>query len=133
MSTIDLSAPIRDIDIEQGSSLEIPFTATRAGSPVDMTGWILRAQFRKTYASTDTVISATLSNGMLAFTDATQGTFSLIFSPSDTSYGGNPKVHFSKDEPDTLVLVYDIKAETTIGVVYTICKGTLTINREATR
>jgi hypothetical protein len=133
MSTIDLSAPIRDIEIDQGSSLEIPFVATRGGVAIDMTGWLLRAQFRKSYAATDSVISATLSNGILSYTDATAGSFKLTFAPSDTSYAGNPKVLFSRDEPEQLALVYDIEAETTAGVVYKICKGTLTINRESTR
>jgi hypothetical protein len=133
MSTIDLSAPVRDIQIDQGSSAEIPFYATRSGNPLEMTGWTLRAQFRKSLSATDTVINGTLSNGILAWVDAAQGRFKLVFTPLVTSYAGNPKVMFSKESPDELELVYDIEAETPAGIVYKICKGTLTIHRESTR
>jgi hypothetical protein len=98
-----------------------------------MNGWTLRAQFRKSLGATDTVINGTLANGVLVWIDAGQGRFKLMFVPSMTSYSGNPKVLFSKESPDSLELVYDIEAETPGGVIYKICKGTLTINREATR
>lgn len=134
MSTINLSAAQRDISVPQGATISIPFQFTRGGLPVDMTGgWDLRAQFRRSYDATDTVINATLANGMLAFTNAAQGMFVLKFAPANTSYAGNPKVLFSKDSPDTLDLVYDLDATSSTGDVYTICQGTLTINRAVTR
>lgn len=133
MTTIDLSAPTRNIVMDQGSTIEIPFTFKRSGVAVNMTGYILRAQFRKSYSATDTIINATLANGILAFVDATAGTFKLRFEETDTSYAGNPKVMFSKDSPDEMELVYDLEAVAVDGTVYKVCKGTLTIYREGTR
>lgn len=133
MATIDLQAATKNIFMDQGSSLEIPFAVTRAGDPLDLTGYTLRAQFRKSYSNPDVVINCTMSNGKLAVVDVLGGTFALSLVPADTSYAGNPKVTFSKESPDELELVYDIEMEAITGVVYKVCKGTLTIYREGTR
>lgn len=132
-TTIDLQAVTKNFVMDQGKSFEVPFAVTRNDAPLDMTGYILRAQFRKSVSNPDVVINCTQANGKIAFVDDQGGTFLLRLLPSDTSYAGNPKVSFSKDSPDELELVYDIEAETITGIVYPVCKGTLTIHREVTR
>lgn len=132
-TTIDLQAVTKNFVMDQGKSFEIPFAVTRGDAPLDMTGYTLRAQFRKSASNSDVVINCTMANGKVAFVDVIGGTFVLRLLPTDTSYAGNPKVTFTKDSPDELDLVYDIEAETATGIVYPICKGTLTIYREVTR
>lgn len=132
-TTIDLQAKTSNILMDQGSSLEIPFAVQRGDAPLDMTGFTLRAQFRKSYSNPDVVINCTMANGKVAFVDMVGGTFVLRLLPTDTSYAGNPKIVFTKDSPDELELVYDIEIETASGVVYRPVTGTMTVRREVTR
>lgn len=133
MAIIDLQAPTRDINMDQGSSLQIPFSVMRNAAAMDLTGYTLRAQFRKSSSASDVIINCTQANGKLQFVDIIGGTFILNLLPTDTSYAGNPKMSFSKDSPDELDLVYDIELVAPNGDVYIVTKGTLTVFREVTR
>lgn len=133
MSTlINATAVVKDIQMDQGKTLELPFTVKRNNSAFDCTDYTLRAQFRRTYAS-DAVVNCTTANGKLVWTNQAVGEFKLVLAETDTSTAGNPKVSFKADET-SIDLVYDIEmANLTTGVVYGLVKGTLTVNREATR
>lgn len=124
--------------VKQGNRIEIEFTVRDATStPLDITGFDIRAQFRTSYASTQAVINCTLANNKLVKTDAANGKFVLRLQPADTSYSGNPLVKFTSDSPDTLALYYDIEVDDTAGAnnygVQAPFWGTLTLKREITR
>jgi hypothetical protein len=133
MSTIDLQAATRDLELDQGTSYDIQFNVKKDNVPLDITGYDIRCQVRKTYASSDVLINMTLQNGKMTFVDAVSGAFMMTFVPTDTSYAGNPKIVFSRDEPDVLSCVYDIELISPSSVVYKPVKGAIIIYRESTR
>lgn len=133
MTTIDTTAPIKDIEMDQGKTLQLPFSISRNSSPVDCTDYTLRAQFRKSYATSDVAINCTVANGKLSWVNQALGQFQLTLADTDTSYAGNPKITFAQDE-SSIDLVYDIEmVNLNTNVVFCLVKGTLTINREVTR
>lgn len=129
MTTIthDLTAPVKNIVMDQGSSLVVNFAITTGGSPVDMTGYDLRLQVRRTANSTSTIINCTLANGKLAWINPTLGTFRLVLAALDTN-----TIRFNKDEEE-IDAVYDIEFTDLTGAVTKPCKGSFVITREVTR
>jgi hypothetical protein len=126
-TTIDLTPAIRNIAIEQGQSVEIPFAITQGASPLNMTGYDVRLQVRRTLADTTTLINCTLANGKISWVSQSGGTFKLILLPTDTS-----GLRFKTGE-DAIDAVYDLELINNTGVVFKACKGSFTINREVTR
>lgn len=129
MADISLVAVTKDIEMDQGSSIEIPFAVTRSSVVLNLTGYTLRAQVRSSYAAAGSpLINLTQANGKIAFVSASLGTFKIVLAPSDTI-----NLQFTKDSPDVINAVYDIELISPTSVVYKASKGAFDIYREATR
>jgi len=132
ITTVNLAAATRNFAIEQGASVELPFAGTQSGAPLNMNGYTLNMQVRRTYASTEVLINCTVANGRLVWVNQAQGTFKLILTPDATSV-----LRFTTEELSTgaIEAVYDLEIQnpTTGGVVYKGVKGSFTIYREITR
>jgi hypothetical protein len=126
-TTIDLSPAVRNLVIEQGQSAEINWAVTQGATPMNLTGFTARLQVRRTVADATTLINCTLANGKLVWVSQAGGTFKLVLVPADTT-----SLLFKKGE-DSIDAVYDLELESGAGVVYKVCKGSFTINREVTR
>ena len=126
-TTIDLTPAVRNLVIEQGQSVEVPFAVTRNNLALDLTGYDLRLQVRRTYADTSTLVNCTLANGKLVWLTQNQGTFKLVLVPTDTA-----SIRFKAGE-DSIDGVYDLELVSPNATVYKACKGSFTINREVTR
>jgi len=129
--TVNLAAATRNIVIEQGSSVELPFAATRNAVPLNMADYTLNMQVRRTYASTEVLVNCTIANGRLVWVNQLGGTFKLVLPPEATS-----ALRFTTEELSTgsIEAVFDIEIQNVIGgVVYKGVKGSFTINREITR
>jgi hypothetical protein len=129
MATVSLQGEQRDIVAHQGSSIRIDFALTNQASlPLDMSGYTLRLQVRKSYADTSTLINATLANGKLVWIAQASGTFYLLLGPTDTN-----TLRFPTDNPGSLEAVYDLEIESPTGFVTKPCHGLFTLTREVTR
>lgn len=129
MTAITLSGLQRDITADQGSSIRIDFALTnQVGAPLDLSGYTLRLQVRKSFADSTTLINATLANSKLAWTNQAGGTFYLLLSPSDTN-----TIRFASDKPDLLEAVYDLEIESPTGFVSKPVRGAFNLQREVTR
>lgn len=129
MTAITLSGLQRDITADQGSSIQINFALTnQVGAPLDLSGYTLRLQVRKSYADSSTLINATLANGKLVWVSQAGGTFYLLLSPTDTN-----SVRFPTDTPELLEAVYDLEIESPTGFVSKPVRGAFNLNREVTR
>lgn len=118
-----------DIVMDQGSSLTYVFNLKNANlDPIDLTGYDVRMQVRKTYGAANSVISCTLSNNKVILTNASLGIITLALLPSDTS-----GIRFNEVDDDTLECVYDLEVQSTLGVVFKPARGNFTLNREVTR
>ena len=129
--TINLAAVVNDIEMEQGASVEVPFAITRSSSPLDLTGFTLNLQVRRTFADTSTIINCTTANGRLVWVNQAGGTFKLVLAPDATT-----GIRFTADEQTegSLTGVYDLEIQDTAsGFVYKGVKGAWVINREVTR
>lgn len=127
MTTIDLTPPVSDITMEQGQSITIPYAITRGGDPLDLTGYDLRLQVRRTLNDSTVLINCTLANGKLVWLDQANGTFKLVLAASDTSL-----IPFRSGE-EAIDGVYDLELVTVTNVVFKAAKGAFIINREVTR
>lgn len=131
MADINLAAVIKNITIEQGTTVEIPFAVTRASVAVDLTGYLLRLQVRRRLSDTVVLINCTQANGKLVWVDQVAGEFKLLLTPADTN-ASNGKIRFGLEE-DVLDCVYDLELESAAGVVFKGCRGAFEILREVTR
>lgn len=131
MSNIDLLSVTRNIIMEQGATVEIPFAITQNNIAVDLTGYIVRMQVRRNYGDTVVLINCTLANNKLEWIDQIAGRFKLNLAPSDTN-ASNGRIRFVGSEEE-LECVYDLELEDTLGRVYKGCRGNFIITREVTR
>lgn len=130
-TNIDLQAPVKDLQIEQGASVTIPFAVKRGSTPFAMTGYDLRLQVRKTHSDSTVLINCTLQNEKLTWTNQAEGKFELRLKPEDTNQA-NGKIRFANGV-DELDCVYDIEFVSPTSTVYKGCKGAFVIYREVTR
>lgn len=128
MADVNLEAAVIPITIEQGKTVEIPFTAQRNSMAFDLTDFSVRFQVRETYNSSNTIINGTLQNGKIVWVNQAQGQFKFVIQPTDTSIIGG-----SRFNEDTFECVYDIELVSPLGTVYPGAKGPFTIKREVTR
>lgn len=128
--TIDARGDIRNLAMVQGNTFSLEITIKDSnGVAIDLTDFDIRAQFRKSFASTTTEINCTLANGKCAITDAVGGKMMLVLAPSDTS-----GIRFLQPTDETLELVYDVElTRTTDSAIFKPTRGTMTIQREVTR
>ena len=126
-----MSDTIRPIVMNQGDSLTrviTIYTDTAKTVPLNLTGYLVRAQVRRSYGATTVLINCTLANGKVALTNAAGGVISLILVPDDTA-----SIRFNSVEDAETELVYDIEVESPGGQIFKAAKGTFTLMREVTR
>jgi hypothetical protein len=112
-----------NIIIYQGSTFQKFFT-WKTGDPalpVDLTGYIIRSQFRSKLTSEEALIEFTTLNGKILIVDAPGGHFVLTLSASETT-----AIEFKS-------AVYDIEVESPSGYVTRLIEGTVTVSPEITR
>lgn len=117
-----MTAGIYDTTIEQGATLSIAVTWKDSNStPVNLTGYTARSQFRQTYESSSTVLSLTTENGGIAL-GGTAGTIQLTASATTTAGLTAPANG-----------VWDLELVSGAGVVTRLLQGAYQITPEATR
>lgn len=128
-TSISLSGTQRNITADQGSTIKVDFSLTTVGGiPLDLSGYTLRLQVRKSFDSADTLINCTLANGKLIWVSQIGGAFKLHIAAAETS-----AIRFSKDSPELLEGYYDLEIEDALGDVSKPVKGSFILNREVTR
>lgn len=114
-----MAAGSYNILIEQGATYDQTFTMTRDGSPVNLTGYTARMQFR---------VSAATSS--ITFDVATSGTFTL------GGALGTIRVQISATATSGIVAgtyVYDLEIQSGTGVVTRLLQGQVVVSPEVTR
>jgi hypothetical protein len=143
MASIDLQGVNTPITVVQGNTMTLNCSLfdVDGTTPLNMTGYVIRAQVRTTASATDdrlssqAIINSTLANSELAWVSQSGGTFKWVLGPSKTTTSGNPKVQFSIDSPTELLCYYDIEVEAPSASPGTFKPwyGTFTIKREVTK
>lgn len=131
MADINLSGVRKDIQIDQGSTVEILFELRDQDNlPLDLTGYDLRMQVRESYSSSSVLLNCTLANQKLSFTGQSIGKFRLFLTPADTT-----SIRFSKDSQDLFEAVYDVEvaAPTESPGTTKPWYGSFVVKREVTR
>lgn len=77
MSKLSKLPKRRDLDVYRGDTLSIPFRISDESGPLDLTGYTIRAQVRKTRLS-----STAEAEFLVVVTDAADGRFSLVMAAS---------------------------------------------------
>ena len=116
-----MSAGTYDFYIEQGATYQLVVTWKQPdGTPVDLTGYSARMQFRKTKTSTTVLFSGTTANGVISLGGAA-GTVSITIpatSTDDFTFGCG---------------VYDLELESAGGIVTRLIEGDVEVSKEVTR
>ena len=117
-----MTAGIYDTEIEQGATLNISVTWKDSNStPINLTGYTARSQFRPTYQATTTVLSLTTENGGIAL-GGTAGTIQLTASATTTAALTAPSNG-----------VWDLELVSAGGTVTRLLQGGYRVTPEATR
>ena len=90
-------------------------------TPVDLTGFKIRAQFRSKQSSPDVLEEFTSTNSKIVITSAVEGKFHMILDATQTSH------------IDYKSAVYDLEVEDATGVVIRLIEGSVSVNPEVTR
>ncbi len=110
-----------DLVIEAGATFAYSLTWNdAAGTPVDVTGYKARMQFRTDYAATDPFLELTTENGGIVV-GAAAGRIDLLISAVDTDAIAEPGG------------VYDLELESGGGVVTRLLMGGVSISPQVTR
>lgn len=114
-----------DLTINQGSTyaLDIPGINRADGSPLDITGYTLRAQLRRRVADTSLLVNFTT-----AIVTPAVGACRLSLTAAQTAALPSSG---SKDLP--IACVYDFEIESPTGVVSRVLEGAAFISPEVTR
>lgn len=130
-SNISIMGLKRDIEAHQGDHIEMHLTlANIDGTVLNMAGYTVNAQVRKTYSSTEVVINCTTANSRIQWINQAEGKFKLILEPAATT-----GIRFSSESPETWEGVYDIEinSNTDFPGVKKPWYGSFTLTREITR
>lgn len=116
-----MAAAQYDFYVEQGATYQLDITWKQPdGTPVNLTDYTARMQFRKSKTSTDILFSGTTSNGIITLGGAA-GTISITIPASTT------------DDFAFRSAVYDLELESAGGVVYRLVEGCVQVSKEVTR
>ena len=116
-----MAAAKYDFTIEQGATTTKPFVwKSGDGVPVDISGYDVRMQVRRSVSSSDVLLAADTGNGRFQV-DGPNGKFTLVLSAADTS-----AITWTTG-------VYDIELEDGDGVVTRLLMGTVTVSKGVTR
>lgn len=116
-----MAAAQYDIEIEQGATHSESFTWEDGnGTPVNLTGYKARMQFRKSATSTEKLLDASTENGLIVLTPL-EGAVSITLPASLTSA-------FSWAQAR-----YDLELESSDGTVVRLVEGAVTVSKEITR
>jgi hypothetical protein len=122
-ANISINTTSGAITVKQGTTVSWAYVLKVGATAVNVTGYTARFQVRKTFDSSDALLSLTTSSGIAV--DGPNGKFTLSLSPSATT-----DIAFKGEE---LEGVYDVEVVDTSGTVTRIAEGTFTITREVTR
>lgn len=116
-----MSAVIYDFYVEQGATYQLDITWKQPdGTPVNLTGYTARMQFRRNKRATEILFSGTTSNGVITLGGAA-GTISITIPAATT------------DDFSFNCAVYDIELESGGGIVYRLVEGSVEVSKEVTR
>jgi hypothetical protein len=117
-----MTAGIYDTTIEQGATFSISVTWKDSNStPINLTGYTARSQFRKTYEATTTVLDLTTANSGISL-GGTAGTITLTASATTTAALTAPSNG-----------VWDLELVSGGGTVTRLLQGAYVVTPEATR
>lgn len=116
-----MAAAQYDIYVEQGATYQLNITWKQPNNtPVNITGFSARMQFRKSKTSSTVLFSGTNTNGIITLGGAA-GTVSITIpatTTDDFSFGCG---------------VYDLELESSGGVVTRLIEGSVEVSKEVTR
>jgi hypothetical protein len=129
MATVNLEAPVFDITVQQGKTVELYFAATLEGMAIDMSGYDIRMQVRASHsAKGEALINCTLQNSKVTWVDAATGRYKLSLDPTDTT-----EIAAHRFVEDTFEGVYDFELISPALNVLAGPKGAFIVKREVTR
>lgn len=110
-----------DITIEQGATFSLVLTwKDSQGNPIDLTGYTAKMDVRRSYSSSDTLLSLTTSNGGVSL----------------GGISGQVIMHASATITESISptsAIYDLELESPTGFVTRLIEGRATISPEVTR
>lgn len=116
-----MSAGTYDFYIEQGATFTKTVTWKDSnGSPINLTGYTARMQFRPSVNSSTVLASATTENGKIVLGGG-DGTIAITFSATDTAAFG------------FISAVYDLELASSGGFVTRLLEGGVEVSKEVTR
>jgi hypothetical protein len=116
-----MAAAQYDFFVEQGATFQKIITwKAPNNTPINLSGYTARMQFRRAVRSTDVLYSANTENGMITLGGAA-GTISITIPASETEGFGFRRA------------VYDLEVESSGGVVTRLIEGSVELSREVTR
>jgi hypothetical protein len=116
-----MPAAVYDLFIEQGATFVKTITWNdSAGTPVDLTGYTARMQFRSSVNSSTILFSATTENSRITLGGAL-GTIDITFSATDTTAFA------------FVSAVYDLELQSGTGFVTRLLEGGVEVSKEVTR
>jgi len=110
-----------DLLIYQGSTYDKRWTWKSNGTPVDLTGAVIKAQVRPAAQAGLIYLDMSTDNGQIVIRDAKGGTFGMYLTDEKTA-----ALNFSS-------AVYDLEVHWATGEVLRLLEGGVTLSREVTR
>ena len=116
-----MAAATYDLYVEQGATYQLDITWKQPNdTPVNLTGYTARMQFRKNKNATEVLFSGTTSNGIITL-GGTAGTIAIRI-PATTT-----------DDFTFGCALYDLELESAGGIVYRLVEGSVEVSKEVTR
>lgn len=116
-----MSAATYNFEIEQGATLVKAFVWKDSnGSPVNLSGYTAKMQFRKSVSSSDVLLEMSTTNGRISITAGT-GTVALVLDAATSA-----AITWSS-------AVYDLELTSSGGIVTRLLQGSVTVSKEVTR
>jgi hypothetical protein len=126
-----MAAGSYEMSIEQGAAFSLLLTITDSeAARVDLTGHTFRGQIRKTYSSTDIVVSFTFTLSDQT-SGATRGQVTVSLTATQTA-AITVDAASGQTRPETKY-IYDIESETGAGVVTRWLQGLVKVSPEVTK
>ena len=113
-----------NLTIYQGSSFKRAWELadTESGSPINLTGYTAKMQVRGKIKDTDPIVDLSTENGGITIVMGEDTTTMTVYIPASVTTG----ILVSKG-------VYDLELTDTLGDIYRLMEGSVTISKEVTR
>ena len=116
-----MTAAVYNLYIEQGATFQKTLTwKDSSGTPINLTGYTSRMQFRRSAASADALYTASTTNGDITL-GGSAGTIAIAIDATDTAAF------------DFGCAAYDLEVESAGGIVYRLLEGGVEVSLEVTR